>query len=897
MSEKKLLTQAQAYTQIIIIQIKANFCELARQVDNCQELKTAIDNYNKSVEQSKVSEFFLKLNPEEYRTKLDETEQKTNGYICDGYHTVEPLTVGLFGEWGSGKTHQLKLIKKQLLHPVKAEENDKNRCEKNNGVEIKTPAVIPVFFNAWRFEKEEHIIIPLFQTLLQAVESYERSLGEKAGKTGRTLSLYVKAGLLSLHKGFKFSADLKSLKNDVIAGGFGKALNQVFDAEKVKESVEKKVNNERIGEQALKELIASDVLESIYLNIPQWIEKITLFEKVNFVFLIDDLDRCLPENTLKMLESIKLFLDVPSCAFVLAIDDDVVERGVVHHYRDYLKIYHTLNNDKEEANTSLAHELPITGHEYLEKMIQLPLRLPVIDAENVRSFMKEHSQKGWMELVDRDFDRKVKEWRDKLSEDQKDTLGEPRKPSEVLLDFFKDKIPPKPRKIKRTAMLFESKIRLLDALDLREKINYELIAKLTLLELFAPKLLRYIQNNGYARVYNALCRFRDAVEALEVIEFPEAKADGAKQEEKESREESDEPKPQNSLTDVQKILSYIKKNPDYTQKERDIFTRLMVLVREHYSSRILFDLDDIFDESQESEKLKIIIEARESISVEPLEAKRIYFDEDFYKQLFREDAPDVWKGVLKEHGARLDSAQLREIFQKAEEIRDTKFNNLPFIANPQWVGEVAGYVSDEDYIKFLEASHNTRFKKFNFDDKKLEIDSFTVTFAEYDKYCEHVAIEMPSDNGWGRGRRPVINIYWEDAVRYTKWLSRITGCTYRLPTEAEWDYCCRAETTTKWSFGDDESELEKYAWYDENSDGKTHPVGKKEKNPWELYDMHGNVWEWCEDWYDENKKTKVLRGGSWVDHATRTRSAERFRSGPTYHLSFVGFRLIRTLPL
>jgi formylglycine-generating enzyme required for sulfatase activity len=142
---------------------------------------------------------------------------------------------------------------------------------------------------------------------------------------------------------------------------------------------------------------------------------------------------------------------------------------------------------------------------------------------------------------------------------------------------------------------------------------------------------------------------------------------------------------------------------------------------------------------------------------------------------------------------------------------------------------------------------------------------------------------------------PIIGVSWHDATAYCKWLSKKTGENYRLPTEKEWEYSCRAGTTTKWSFGDDEKELKDYAWYDKNSDRKTHEVGKKKKNPWGLYDMHGNVWEWCEDWYDEDKDTKVLRGGSWGNDAVISRSANRNWVNPSYRYNVRGFRLLRTL--
>jgi predicted KAP-like P-loop ATPase len=124
--------------------------------------------------------------------------------------------------------------------------------------------------------------------------------------------------------------------------------------------------------------------------------------KLNFLFLIDDLDRCLPESAVKMLESIMLFLDVESCAFVLALDDEVVERGIAHRYRDYgatnnnralESIAHSLNPDHYRAFNSdhdHVHANPITGSEYLEKIVQLPLRVPAPSLRQVEDYLDTH---------------------------------------------------------------------------------------------------------------------------------------------------------------------------------------------------------------------------------------------------------------------------------------------------------------------------------------------------------------------------------------------------------------------------------------------------------------------------------------------------------------------------
>ncbi len=126
---------------------------------------------------------------------------------------------------------------------------------------------------------------------------------------------------------------------------------------------------------------------------------------------------------------------------------------------------------------------------------------------------------------------------------------------------------------------------------------------------------------------------------------------------------------------------------------------------------------------------------------------------------------------------------------------------------------------------------------------------------------------------------PVVEVTWNDAGKFCEWLSKKEGKPCELPTEAEWEYACRAGTTTAFSFGDDPKALGDYAWYANNSGNHTHPVGVKAPNPWGLYDMHGDVWQWCADNYDKDYyakspikdpkdtnsgQSRVLRGGSWA---------------------------------
>jgi len=157
---------------------------------------------------------------------------------------------------------------------------------------------------------------------------------------------------------------------------------------------------------------------------------------------------------------------------------------------------------------------------------------------------------------------------------------------------------------------------------------------------------------------------------------------------------------------------------------------------------------------------------------------------------------------------------------------------------------------------------------------------------------------------------PVEMVSWEDTQEFLRKLNqRDPGKGYRLPTEAEWEYACRAGSSTAFCFGDDEARLGSFAWYGDNSGNQTHPVGKKRANAWGLYDMHGNVWEWCQDWYGafssgsvkdpqgvSSGSGRVVRGGGWDDFAERCRSANRDFYVSSYRYDYLGFRVARTLP-
>ncbi len=203
------------------------------------------------------------------------------------------------------------------------------------------------------------------------------------------------------------------------------------------------------------------------------------------------------------------------------------------------------------------------------------------------------------------------------------------------------------------------------------------------------------------------------------------------------------------------------------------------------------------------------------------------------------------------------------------------------------------------------------------------IDIYPVTQEQYKK----VMTENPSR--WKGDKNPVEQVRWSDAVKYCNarsqqenlqpcydlqtWQCNFEANGYRLPTEAEWEYACRAGSKTQYFFGNDSSKISDYAWVDSNAGGKPRQVGQKKPNPWDLYDMCGNVWEWCNDFYQvdyyqqspgENPRgpktgeTKVVRGGAWKFSADSSRSGYRYNEDPGYSdvcfgYDIYGFRCVR----
>lgn len=275
---------------------------------------------------------------------------------------------------------------------------------------------------------------------------------------------------------------------------------------------------------------------------------------------------------------------------------------------------------------------------------------------------------------------------------------------------------------------------------------------------------------------------------------------------------------------------------------------------------------------------------------------------------------------------------------------DASFELVPIAGGTFRLGSPAGEPgrgADEgpevevELAPFWMARHETRWDEYHpfmlALDRKARAEGHAPTTPQ-DAWADAVSRPtppyVPMDFEMGVDGFPAISMTHFAARHYTKWLTMKTGRFYRLPSEAEWEYACRAGTRTAYSFGDDPAPLGEYAWYYDNADDRYHEVGRKRANPWGLFDMHGNVAEWVLDAYDEGAYAglgaraanpvswpsapypHVVRGGSWDDDPARLRSAARRASNKAWKVQdpqqpksiwyltdarFVGFRVVRPL--
>lgn len=265
-----------------------------------------------------------------------------------------------------------------------------------------------------------------------------------------------------------------------------------------------------------------------------------------------------------------------------------------------------------------------------------------------------------------------------------------------------------------------------------------------------------------------------------------------------------------------------------------------------------------------------------------------------------------------------------------EEDAGRKESELVKIEEKSYIDKLSNSIPANTYETFISPSSGIEFIL-------IPADEFTMGSNEYDdeqpvhnvkikkpfylgkylvtqKQWKTVMDDSPIDNStsYFKGKdKPIESVSWDNVQVFIEKLNKMENTNkYRLPSEAEWEYACRAGTQTRYSFGDDASKLSDFAWYSGNSGNRTHKIGKKKCNSFGLYDMYGNVWEWVQDtyhkkyegapsdgsvWEDRNSTSRVIRGGSWSSNDWNCRSANRLSYNPEYYYNYVGFRLLREL--
>ena len=257
-------------------------------------------------------------------------------------------------------------------------------------------------------------------------------------------------------------------------------------------------------------------------------------------------------------------------------------------------------------------------------------------------------------------------------------------------------------------------------------------------------------------------------------------------------------------------------------------------------------------------------------------------------------------GILKYDVPNIGNAGINEFSRKADipKIFSSYSTGMEFVLIPAGKFTMGSPLEEEGRYNDEDPVHEVTIKD------SFYMGKYPVTQKQWNEIMGSNPSDFKGDD------RPVEKVSWDDALVFIKKLNeKEKNNKYRLPSEAEWEYACRAGTTTRYSFGDDESKIGDYAWYVNLKDG-THTVGQKKPNPWGLYDMHGNVWEWVQDkwhenyngapsdgsaWEDGDSSDRVIRGGGWSDNARSCRSANRGRRDPGDLNNYVGFRLLRKL--
>ena len=419
--------------------------------------------------------------------------------------TGEPFVIGIHGEWGAGKTRCLKQIEKyfrledkqELLNDLQEHEFQTRRHNDQNIL------YIPVFFQPWKYDDDIHLITPLFDILKHEIQMTREILNHKYRyRKLKKFRTYNKSlDLLNNHL-----ESIARLIPAMISGGIElpSALDLAFAASSILKNARSTLNmDEKEIESEQKELLTKE-----FYKTTQALKKLhdhKGYIRFQFIVLIDDLDRCLPEKTVEMLETIKLFLQLENFSFVLAMDDSIVEKAIEQRYERYNEHNETDKTSEHSSHINSQQSL-ISGAEYLEKIVHLPIHLPRWSPEYAKRFLDQSFKDiyGVYKYAYEDIDNY-------------NQLGEQRYEQKIeinhdLINLVVGSMPANPRKLIRASESIRFKRRHIEKISRYlhvkdDHIDLETIARLVILQQIFPELYRFIREHNY--VYNWLFQTKE----------------------------------------------------------------------------------------------------------------------------------------------------------------------------------------------------------------------------------------------------------------------------------------------------------------------------------------------------------------------------------------------------
>lgn len=721
-----------------------------------------------------------------------------------------PLTIGVFGTWGSGKT--------SLMHMVK------------NGL----PSEFTIaWFDAWKYDKEETLWRAFLLSVLSAIRTLTKEDDLTEDLDYLQMLLYQ---AIDIERSSGVTIDLLKLGSKVAQGAVQIGLSFIPGAEAMGKIIEElqKAGTGNISEGALdairRERSKVHIEQVRFLE--QFQDKFRLIIEQHvtnnggrLVVFVDDLDRCLPEKAIEVLEAIKLFFDVPGCVFVLGLDQEIIARGIEIKYKE-------LGQKRDGDNQQ---HFTIQGIRYLEKIIQLPFQIPPIERAVMGNFVHSLS-KTW--------------------------------PHDECPRVFSDVLGDNPRQVKRTVNMFLMLWKLADEnkAKFEESIKPIRLAKIVAIQAIYPELYDLLKEEP---------RYLRDLEEYYRGEFSTTNQEPNTSRKKRSTSETI------TASDFSETVgsSKIELPPALTNFiGRSAIRRILMLHPIEMNEANFIGL-----KPDELKPYFTLTRRAEVVQVATSETPQLVFE----PQLVRISAGEFLMGSTQE--------------QAKQAIKDGLKKEWANWEQPQRTVELSDY----------------------------SIGKYPITNREYQAFVKDINYSPPS--GWNsdqypseKGDHPVVNVSWEDATNYCKWLSEKTQKKFRLPTEAEWEKAARGTAGFIWpwgnEFGEENANTAEMKIDDTTAVDQFSPRGN---SPYGCADMIGNVWEWCADWFDENqnknhpvelkgmeKKGKnrlaevnkdpqgpnkgfyrVLRGGSFYNLSWCSRCAYRSGSYPYYFFNLIGFRV------